>query len=250
MSRPVLSYRMAPWDGLVGPSSSKPRGRRIRRVVGRGNQGVRMLFKSAAFAGFLMVATLTGAQAATIFTEDFSGASVGGHGLGTLGGTQFDVTSGNVDIIGPGFFSCVSGATKCVDLIGSSGQGTITSNVGINLIAGTTYTINFTDVLQGFAAGPTPTLNYTVSLGSHSFNLQSTPTTTLMSLSFNAATTELGALLAFATTGNLDNVHGPVLSGISIDAVATTPIPAALPLFASALAALGAAQWRRRRKAA
>ncbi|WP_395018288.1 hypothetical protein [Dongia sp.] len=205
------------------------------------------MLKTFALTGLLFLAPAGGAQAATVFSEDFSGAGVGTHVLGTIGGTQFEVTSGDVDIIGPGFFSCVSGATKCLDLIGSAGQGTIKSNVGIDLIAGTTYTIAYADVLQGFAAGPTPSIDYTVSLGSHSFNLQSIPTTTLVSLSFTAAVTELGALLAFASTSNIDGSHGPVLSGISIDAVATTPIPAALPLFASALAGMGFVGWRRRR---
>jgi hypothetical protein len=212
-----------------------------------------MLLKSAALAGFLMVATLTGAQAATIFTEDFSGATPGQGYNGGIAGTQLTVTSGNVDILGQlngNLFGCSGNpGGNCLDLIGDQGQAIIQSTVSFNLIAGTTYTVSWTDFLQGGHA-PGTQLEYAVSLGSHSQSYFSEPITQLFSLQFTAAATELGALLVFDTIGNINGFHGPVLSGISIDAVATTPIPAALPLFASALAALGAAQWRRRRKAA
>jgi hypothetical protein len=57
--------------------------------------------------------------------------------------------------------------------------------------------------------------------------------------------------LTFSTVGNIDGVHGPVISGISISetaaTVAATPIPATLPFLVSALGGLGLVGWRRKR---
>ena len=215
------------------------------------------LLPAAGLALSLMLGSMIGAKAATIeFQENFSGSSEGGYGpgssggTGVIGGTQFKVLTGDVDVIGPANYTCVANAAiKCVDLIGSSGQGTIQSTVGIDLHAGDTYTISYTDVLQGFATGSSPSLAYTVSLGSHVFPASSVPSVALMSFMFTASVDELGALLTFATIGNIDNVHGPVISGITVSSVASTPIPAALPLFASALGGLGFVGWRRRKSA-
>ena len=210
------------------------------------------LLQAVGLAGSLLIGSMVAAEAGTIFSENFSGATEGGYGVGTIPGTQFTVTSGNTDIIGPATYSCVANAAiKCIDMIGSSGSGAIQTTFGLDLHKDSTYTISYTDILQGFAVGGPQSLAYTVALGSHSFNATSTPNVTLMSFSFTATADEIGALLAFATIGNLDNVHGPVLSGISIaeSAVATTPIPGALPLFASALGGLGFLNWRRRRSA-
>ncbi|GAB2178206.1 hypothetical protein [Dongia sp. agr-C8] len=211
-----------------------------------------MVLKTAALAGILLIATVAGAQAATIFSEDFSGATPGqGYNSGTgIPGSQFTVTSGNIDILGQlngNLFGCSGNpGGNCLDLIGDQGQAIIQSTVAFDLIAGTTYTVSWTDFLQGGHA-PGTQLEYSVSLGTHSQNYFSEPITQLLSLQFTAAATQLGALLVFDTIGNINGFHGPVLSGISIDAVATTPIPAALPLFASALAGMGFVGWRRRR---
>jgi hypothetical protein len=214
-----------------------------------------VVLKTVGLAASLFIGSMMAAEASTIvFSENFSGATEGLGYTGTIAGTQLKVTSGDVDVIGPANYSCVANAAiKCLDLIGGSGQGSVASTIGIDLHAGDTYTIDYTDVLQGFALGSTPSLDYTVSLGSHSFNTASIPTVQLMSFSFTAAANELGALLTFVTTQNLDNVHGPVISGITVTetaAVAATPIPAALPLFASGLGGLGFMKWRRRRRAA
>jgi hypothetical protein len=206
----------------------------------------------------LLGATVAAQASTIVFSEDFSGATVGSYNTGSNGGTgditgaKFKVTDANIDVLGPGYFSCVGNpGGKCVDLIGSSGKGTIASTVGIDLHAGDTYTISYTDILQGFALGTSPSLAYKVSLGSTVFDVSSIPTATPVLLSFTAASTELGALLTFSTVGNIDGSHGPVISGISVSetAVAATPIPATLPLLVSALGGLGFVGWRRKRAA-
>ena len=195
------------------------------------------------------------AKATTVFQEDFSGATPGTYS-GAIPGTNFTVTGGNIDIVGVlngSFFTCVANPTgNCLDLIGNVGSGQITSTTGINLIAGHTYTISYTSILQGFPTGSsTPTSNYSVGLGSSVFSETSTPTVTPVSISFLEATTQLDALLIFTSITNIDNVHGPVLSDITVtDTGAAVPLPAALPLFVGGLGVLGVLGWRRKRKAA
>lgn len=214
--------------------------------------------KAVGLAGSLLVAATVAAQASTVvFSEDFSGAATGtystasGGGTGDIGGSQFKVTAHNVDVLGPSLFGCVGNpGGNCVDLIGDQGQGTIESTVGINLHAGDTYTIAYTDVMQGFGPTSTANVDYTVSLGSNLFSENSVPIVTPISIVFTASANETGALLTFSTTSNYDGVHGPVISGITVSqTVAATPLPAALPLFASALGGLGFAGWRRKRRA-
>jgi hypothetical protein len=220
--------------------------------------GARLL-KAAGLAGSLLLGVSFAAQASTIvFSEDFSGATVGAYNTGSNGGTgditgaKFKVTDADIDVLGPGNFNCVANpGGNCVDLIGGGGKGTIASTIGIDLHAGDTYAISYTDILQGFAPGASPSIAYKVSLGSTVFDVTSIPTVTPVLLSFTAASTELGALLTFSTVGNIDGVHGPVISGISISetaaTVAATPIPATLPFLVSALGGLGLVGWRRKR---
>jgi hypothetical protein len=191
-------------------------------------------------------------QAATVFQENFSGATPGTYG-GAIAGTNFAVTGGNIDIVGVlngSFFTCVGNAGgNCLDLIGNLGSGQITSTAGIDVIAGHTYTISYTSVLQGFPTGATPTESYTVALGSTAFNETVVPIVTSNSFSFLAGATELGALLVFTSGTNLDNIHGPVLSDIAVtDTVSQTPLPGALPLFASGLGLMALLRRRKKRQ--
>ena len=199
-----------------------------------------------------------------VFQEDFSGAVPGGGSEaggaygGPIAGTQFTAPGGNVDIVGvlnATNFSCIGNpGGNCVDLIGNQAAGGIVSTVGINLTAGATYTISYVDILQGFPTGDsTPVIDFDVALGTHVFHETADPTVTAVTLSFVAGASELGALLGFGTTTAVDTVHGPVISDIKVTenlAVSTTPLPAALPLFATGLGAVGLLARRRKRKAA
>jgi MYXO-CTERM domain-containing protein len=53
----------------------------------------------------------------------------------------------------------------------------------------------------------------------------------------------------FTSGTNLDNIHGPVLSDIAVtDTVSQTPLPGALPLFASGLGLMALLRRRKKRQ--
>lgn len=207
----------------------------------------RILFLGSA----ALVLCLTGAPAAAaVFTENFSGAAPGPNS--SLSGTAFAVTSGAVDIVGQqngSFFSCDANlAGNCLDLVGSPGNGAIQSSI-IPLVAGGTYTINFTHDLQGFNTGDPVTALFTVALGSFSQQLAATPSTTMTMLSFVAALSDPNARLSFIQNTAPDSVHGAVLSDISVDEMFPgpgVPEPASWALLIAGFGIAGTALRRRR----
>lgn len=200
--------------------------------------------KAAALVAMVYAGAPVALQAATVvFQEDFSGATGGLYGSGAIAGTKFAVTSGSIDIVNPTNYTCVANLTgACLDLIGNTGSGEIKSTVGIDLIAGNSYSIDFTDILQGFGPTSNAYVNYTISLGSYTVGSKSTPTITPMSFSFTAMATEISAVLGFKSTSYWDSVHGPVISDIKVTetlGVSQVPLPAALPLLIVGLGGLG-----------
>ena len=189
-----------------------------------------------------LVATVT-AHAAVLLQEDFSGATPAGNS--SLAGTQFQVTSGAVDVVGVlngSFFQCVNNPTgNCIDMVGSPGVGHISSIPTFNLIAGDTYTITFGYILQGFAAGTTPTSDFTVGLGTFSQIFAAIPVVQNGSLSFSPGSNETGAALTFATDTAPDDVHGAILDHIVLTETRGTavPEPSSLALFAIGVGLVG-----------
>jgi hypothetical protein len=56
--------------------------------------------------------------------------------------------------------------------------------------------------------------------------------------------------IGFGQEGNDGKASNFFVDDLTIDTASTTPLPAALPMFASGLGALGFLGWRRKRKAA
>lgn len=192
----------------------------------------------------LTAAVTSSAYAGTIFSEDFSGATPGANN--NLSGTQLQLTSGAVDIIGVlhgSFFTCANNpAGNCLDLVGSPGLGSVRSTPTFNLVAGDTYTISFGYILQGFSPGTTPTSDFTVGLGSFSDRLTAIPTVEDASINFTPAADESGAFLSLTALTSPDDFHGPVLDHIVItETSGGTPVPepGTLALLAATLGLLG-----------
>ena len=200
---------------------------------------------------FVLVAVLAvSAKAGTVLLqENFSGATPGPNN--NLAGTQFQVLSGAVDIIGilnGSFFACVNNpAGNCLDMVGSPGPGAVASIPTFNLVAGDAYTISFGYILQGFVMGTTPTSDFTVGLGTFSTVLTAIPEVQHASISFTASTGQPGVNLTFATDTAPDSVHGAVLDNIILTQTSgTVPEPGTLSVLAIGAASLGLRQWRKR----
>jgi hypothetical protein len=203
----------------------------------------------------------TDAQADTvIFSENFAGATpAANYPVGPIAGTGFSVTQNVVDILGVtnGMFAgcAASSSGNCLDLVGSNGipLGGVTTTSPLSLVAGHTYTVAYTDILQGFNAGDPETSTYDVQLGSTV--LLETAITSVVSttLTFSPLISDPNARLSFTTVTAPDGFHGAVLSDIVVtDTTVSVPGPiagAGLPgLILAGAGVLG--WWRRRQKSA
>jgi hypothetical protein len=91
----------------------------------------------------VVVASAAPANAASVlFSQNFDSLPVGVPAASLPG---FTISGGGVDVVQSGTFSidCVGGTGKCLDLAGSPGPGTITSD-SINFLAGRRIDVSFT----------------------------------------------------------------------------------------------------------
>jgi hypothetical protein len=92
----------------------------------------------------------------SILNENFDELPVAGN---TTSAGAFSAISGNVDVVGPGFFANLCAAPEsdvCIDLDGSV-QGAIQTNASFTLNPGTNYYLSF-DLIGSQRGGPAATL--------------------------------------------------------------------------------------------
>jgi choice-of-anchor C domain-containing protein len=196
---------------------------------------------------------LGSAQAVSIANGSFeSGINPGPTFTGPLGAgaanvDNWTIESGSIDYIG-GYWQAKDG-TRSIDLNGTS-PGTISQQL-TGLSIGQEYTVSFW--LSGNPDNnhsPNPkTLDVLIPLvntTSYAFNVAGNSRADMGWLEhFFVFTADAPtAVLKFKSTTFDANSFGPALDSVSI---AATPLPAALPLFATALGGFGLLGWFRRR---
>lgn len=177
-------------------------------------------------------------QAITVFNDDFNTDTIGLNKTTFNGG--WTVTSGTVDLIGPGLFDLLPGNGNYVDLDGSSGlSGTFDNQ--IQLAALTNFTLSFD--LAGSQRGDSNTVNVIFGTTSQSYVLASSDPFSTYMLSFT--TNGAANYQIFFNNSGGDNI-GALLDNVNVSTgVSEVPVPAALPLMASALGLFGLSRRRK-----
>jgi hypothetical protein len=180
--------------------------------------------------------------------------------------TGWTIVQGNVDLTtsanyGPGVNTLDPSSKQDVDLIGdSNGSNRIFGGIqqSFATVAGQTYRLTFDYSHNSGTASPSGAYVATVTVadGHSASNLlsnsvsQNNGTAIWQAFSEDFTATSDTSVLTFIDTQGGFNA-GIYLDDVSVDPVnvSATPLPAALPLFASGLGALGVFGWRRKRVA-
>ena len=177
-----------------------------------------------------LVALPITSQAVTVFSDDFNTDATGLNQTVFNGG--WTVLSGSVDVIGNGFYDFFPSNGNYIDLDGSTTLSGSFDNQ-IPLGATTEYTLTFD--LAGSQRGDTNTVDVIFGTTSASYTLASTDVFSTYMLSF-ITNGDANYQIFFKNNGG-DNI-GALLDNVNVS-VSSVPVPAALPLMASALGALG-----------
>lgn len=204
---------------------------------------MRAMFRRTVLALGTVIALTAGGSAwsAVLFQDDFNSETAGFRA--SLG--NWTVSDGTIDIVGNGFFDFYPGNGLYLDMDGSSNNaGKITTNSTFSFASGVTYRIAF-DYGRNTDRSAFERLNFGIGateLGNVSL-AQGVVPQSLIPFQFDfvgAGTTES---LFFEDISN-DN-FGIVLDNVVLSEVTPVPLPAALPLLASALGGFGLLTWRR-----
>ena len=198
--------------------------------------------RAALAALFLGTCLAGGASAATLFSDDFESDALGTPSVLN----NWVVSTGTIDVIGPGNGYPWYGAGQYVDLNGTPGPARIETILSFNLVAGQGYTLSF-DYGNNKNSNGVEQLSFGIGGFSDSIDIPGAIASLISSTySFTALTT--GSFnLFFADTGNTpSDLGGPILDNVSL--TTAVPLPAGGLLLLTAFG--GLAGVRRRRKSA
>jgi hypothetical protein len=196
------------------------------------------VMKKLIAATVLGLSMASAASATVVFSDNFD-TEVLGAPQGTL--TQWTVTSGTVDVIGPGFYDFYPGNGHYLDLNGTPGAGRI-ETASLGLTAGSTYRLMF-DFGNNANSNGQEELSFGIGDQLYSFAISGAVanlTSFVIDIVFNGGSDDY---LFFADTGTLspnDN-GGPILDNVSLAAV---PLPAGGLLLIGAIGGLAALRRR------
>jgi hypothetical protein len=190
------------------------------------------------------------AHASIIFSDNFdSNTGQGNISSGAVDSSTagtFDVTLGNVDVVGPNFFPSLCQTApelgSCIDMDGNT-AGQITST-SISFAPGS-YTLSF-DLFgseRGVAASTTVTLG---SFYSQVFNTQSS-NQNIVTYNFTV-NSQTSASIVFTSNDPSGDAQGTLVDNVQITSAGAVPEPASGLLMLAALP-LAWIAWRRRRPA-
>lgn len=185
-----------------------------------------------------LLALPASSQAITVFSDNFDSDTTALNQTSFNGG--WTVSSGTVDVIGAGFFDFFPANGKYVDLDGSTGLAGNFDNQ-IALAGLTNYTLSFD--LAGSQRGDSNTVNVIFGTTSQTYTLASSDSFSTYMLSFT--TNSAADYQIFFKNDGGDNI-GALLDNVNVNtAVSEVPVPAALPLMASALGIFGLSRRRK-----
>ncbi len=192
------------------------------------------------FAGCLVLLIGAVCQADTLLFEDtFDTENGGAAALNYTNLTQWDVTAGQIDLVGNGSFDVYPGNGMYLDLDGSPGQGRIESKTVFNLLPGL-YRLSFD--LGNYAANANTVRVMLADVFSEDF-AEGAVTTPLLTFTrvFTIGSPTSGEL-SFAMLTPADN-FGFVLDDVRLEFV---PEPSTALLASLGLITLGVSPFRRR----
>jgi hypothetical protein len=197
----------------------------------------------------LGVALVSAAPAATIFTEDFSGATIGFYNAGVITGTGFSIVSGSADIVGPGVGNyghlCVAPAGgQCLDTHGSGAtRGVIETTNLLDFNTPGVYTLSFALVRwndsEPQGAGLQDSV-VTVTIGglfNKTYTVDGTWVNQTVTEVINIAAPSGTARIRFADGGGSAPYAGAILDNVTLDS--PVPEPGTVALMSAGLLAAG-----------
>ena len=186
---------------------------------------MKALFKKICLVTLLTAASITAANAAVIFQDDFEADTVGVPVSSLI---NWDITAPTLDLVGGSSFGylCNNNAGgNCIDMEGSPGNGAMTTKTGLNLLAGS-YVFSFdfgnngtSDNSMLFSLGNI--IGGTINSGAAQANIYEA-----YNIGFTLAADVNNVFISFASAGSLNN-QGTILDNVRLESVsANVQVPA------------------------